>query len=160
MAVSWKTPLLIKFSVPNVRDFILSLPAKEIALPDEVQKSLLSQSCDPKEVVLQLQVKQVSLEKPDGETKALIRCLARKCKDSDRHDVFQHLREITPAGTTGEFLISEVLCCQFSFLIFTYYLGSIPKGSPRLKISFVILFCVQSQIALWALKGMRPCACA
>ena len=117
--------------------FILFLPAKEIALPDEVQKSLLSQSCDAQEVVLQLQVKQASLEQPDCETKALIRCLARKCKDSDRHDVFQHLREITPAGTTGEFLIGEVSCWQFSFHIFTYYLGLISKGSPRLKITFV-----------------------
>lgn len=114
--------------------FILFLPAKEIALPDEVQKSLLSQSCDAKEIVLQLHVKQASLEQPDCETKALIRCLARKSKDSDRHDVFQHLREITPAGTTGEFLISEVSCWQFSFHIFTYYLGLIPTGIPRLKI--------------------------
>ena len=45
-------------------------------------------------------MKQASLEQPDCETKALIRCLARKSKDSGRHDVFQHLREITPAGTT------------------------------------------------------------
>jgi len=95
--------------------FLLFLPAKEIALPDEVKKSLLSQSCDAKEVILQLQLKQASLEQPDCETKALIRCLARKSKDSDRHDVFQHLRKITPAGTTGELL---VLCCQFPFHIY------------------------------------------
>ena len=72
-------------------------------------------------------MKQASLEQPDCETKALIRCLAKKSKDSDRRDVFQHLREITPAGTTGEFFTSEVSCCQFSFHIFTYYLGLIPK---------------------------------
>ena len=30
-----------------------------------------------------------------------------------------------------------------------------PKGSPRLKLPFV--FCVQSQIAVWALRRMRPC---
>jgi len=88
--------------------FLLFLPAKEIALPDEVKKSLLSQSCDAKEVILQLQLKQASLEQPDCETKALIRCLAKKSKDSDRHDVFQHLRKITPAGTTGP-LLSEQL---------------------------------------------------
>ena len=94
---------------------ILFLSAKEIALPDEVQESLVSQSCDAKVIVLQLQTKQASLEQPDCQTKALIRCLARKSKDLDRHDVFQYLREITPAGTTGEFFISEVSCCQFSF---------------------------------------------
>jgi len=92
--------------------FPLSLVTKEIALPGEVQDSLLSQSCGAKEIVLKLkenmQLEQASLEEPDSETKALIRCLARKSKDSNRLDVFQHLREITPAGTTGEFVISEV----------------------------------------------------
>ncbi|KAL9963773.1 hypothetical protein ACROYT_G027313 [Oculina patagonica] len=79
--------------------------SKEIALPGKVQESLLSQSCDAKEVVLQfkesLQLDQASLEQPEPETKTLIRSLARKAKDSKRLDVFDHLRKITPAGTTG-----------------------------------------------------------
>ena len=50
----------------------------------------------------QLHVKHDSLEHPDPETKRLIRCLARKAKHSDRLDVVKYLREITPAGTTGE----------------------------------------------------------
>jgi len=86
--------------------FLLFSPAKEIALPDEVQESLHSQSCDAREVVIQLQLKQASsLEELDSATKALIRGLAKKSKDSNRVDVFEHLREITPAGTTGEFVI-------------------------------------------------------
>ncbi|KAL9963881.1 hypothetical protein ACROYT_G027434 [Oculina patagonica] len=82
--------------------------SKEVALPGEVQESLLSQSCDAKEVVLQLgemmQLDQASLEEPKPETKTVIRSLARKAKDSNRLDVFEHLREITPAGTTGPLL--------------------------------------------------------
>ena len=84
----------------------LFLGNKEIALPCEVQKVLLSQTCDAKEVVLQLkeslQLDRASLEHPGPGTKTLIRCFAREAKDSNRLDVFEHLREITPAGTTGE----------------------------------------------------------
>ena len=76
-----------------------------------VEKSVLSRSCDAKEVVLKLKeslrLDQTSLEKPDSETKQLIRCLARKAKDSNRSDVFEHLREIAPAGTTGESIIDQ-----------------------------------------------------
>ncbi|KAL9963891.1 hypothetical protein ACROYT_G027446 [Oculina patagonica] len=82
--------------------------SKEVALPGEVQESLLSQSCDAKEVVLQvgktMQLDQSSLEQLEPETKKLIRCFARKAKDANRLDVFEHLREITPAGTTGPLL--------------------------------------------------------
>ena len=92
--------------------FLLFLATKEIALPGEVYESLLSQSCDAREVVLHLrenmQLEQACLEQPDSETKTLIRYLARKAKDSNRLDVFEHLREITPAGTTGESAISDV----------------------------------------------------
>ena len=96
-----------RFSSSNtLPDFSIIFPTKEIALPDEVQESLHSQSCDAREVVIQLQLKQASsLEELDSATKALIRGLAKKSKDSNRVDVFEHLREITPAGTTGEFVI-------------------------------------------------------
>ena len=86
--------------------FAIFLATREVALPGEVYESLLSRSCDAKEVVLQMrdtmQLEQASLEQPDSETKTLIRCLARTAKDSNRLDVFEHLREITPAGTTGK----------------------------------------------------------
>ena len=79
---------------------------KVLALPSKALESLFSQSSDPKEFVLQLkhcmQLDQASLEKPDPETKRLIRCLATKAKQSNRLDVIEQLREITPAGTTGE----------------------------------------------------------
>lgn len=80
--------------------------SKEVNLPDEVLESLSSQSCDAKEVVLQLgktvPLDQASLQELEPETKPMIRCLARQAKNSNRFDVFEHLREITPAGTTGE----------------------------------------------------------
>ncbi|XP_068722471.1 uncharacterized protein [Montipora capricornis] len=86
--------------------------SKKIAIPDQIVAALLSQSCDAKEIVLQLRetikVEEASLEQPDSETKTLIRCVATKAKESNRLDVFKHLREITPAGCTGP-LLSENL---------------------------------------------------
>ncbi|XP_020622236.1 uncharacterized protein LOC110059849 isoform X1 [Orbicella faveolata] len=59
---------------------------KAIALPDMVRKSLLSQSCDSKEIVNQfkesLKLSQASLEMPDDETKKWIRSLAREANAS------------------------------------------------------------------------------
>ena len=70
----------------------------------------MSPSCDPKEIVLQLKenlhLDQTDLEKPTPETTRMIRCFAETAKDSKRIDVVKHLREITPAGTTGEFACS------------------------------------------------------
>ena len=101
----------------------LFIGSKAIALPCKIQESLLCQSSDAKQVVLQLQETlqpdQASLEEPGPETKQLIRCLARAAKDSNRHDVFEHLREITPAGTTGE-SDTEISCYQI--LVFPFYL--------------------------------------
>ncbi|KAL9965623.1 hypothetical protein ACROYT_G029452 [Oculina patagonica] len=81
---------------------------KEFALPGEVQESLLSQSCDASEVVRQLgktvPLDLASLRELEPETKTLVRCLASQAKDSNRIDVFEHLREIVPAGTTGPLL--------------------------------------------------------
>lgn len=81
---------------------------KSLSLPGKVVESL-SHSPDPKEVVLQLKetlhLDQTSLKHPEPETKQLIRCLAKRAKHSNRLDVVRHLREITPAGTTGELVI-------------------------------------------------------
>ena len=86
------------------------IESKAIALPIKVQESILSQSSDAREVVRQLQETlqpdQASLREPGLETKQMIRCLATTAKDLNRLDVFEHLREITPAGTSGEFGIS------------------------------------------------------
>ena len=68
--------------------------------------TLMPQLCDTKEVLPQLkdllQLDEASLEQPDPETKRLMRCLANKAKRSNRLDLVRKLREITPAGTTGE----------------------------------------------------------
>jgi len=83
------------------------IESKAIALPIEVQEYLLCQTSDAREVVHQLQKTlqpdQASLQEPGLETRQWIRCLARAAKDTNRLDVFEHLREITPAGTCGEF---------------------------------------------------------
>ena len=93
--------------------YFSSIASKAIALPCNVQESLLCRTSDAREVVRQLQETlqqdQASLKEPGPETKQLIRCLARTAKDSNRLDVLKHLREITPAGTTGESDI-EISC--------------------------------------------------
>ena len=75
-------------------------------------ESLLSESADPNEIVLQLQqslqLHQASLEDPGPDTKKLIRCLVLKAKRAHRLDVVKHLREITPAGTTGKLDINNI----------------------------------------------------
>ena len=67
----------------------------------------MSQTCDSRKVVLQLanclQLDEVSLAQPNSETKRLIRWVANKAKQSNRLDVVRELRDVTPAGTTGEF---------------------------------------------------------
>ena len=83
---------------------------KSVTLPGIVVESLLSPSCDPKEIVLQLKenfhLEQKDLEKPTPETTRMIRWFAETAKNSKRIDIVKHLREITPAGTTGEFACS------------------------------------------------------
>ena len=49
-----------------------------------------------------LKLHQATLERPDDETKKLIRCLAREANVSGELDVVKSLRNISPAGTTGE----------------------------------------------------------
>ena len=50
-----------------------------------------------------LQLEPASLNSPEPETKSMIRGLALRAKSEKRDDLVRHLREITPAGTTGEF---------------------------------------------------------
>ena len=87
-------------------NYLSFIGSEAIALPCEVEESLLCRTSDAREVVRQLQETmqpdQASLKEPEPETKQLIRCLARTAINSNRLDVLEHLREITPAGTTGE----------------------------------------------------------
>ena len=91
----------------STRSIPLESEDKSVTLPANVVESLMSPSCDPKEIVLQLKenlhLDQTDLEKPTTEITRMIRCFAETAKDSKRIDVVKHLREITPAGTTGEF---------------------------------------------------------
>ena len=68
----------------------------------------MSRSCDPKEIALQakesLHLDKKCLEQPNRETKRTIRYLEKRAMDLNRIDVVNFLREITPAGTTGEFV--------------------------------------------------------
>ena len=77
-----------------------------MAVRSSVFEHLSSKSCDAKLVVSKLKetlrLDQASLEQPDSDTKKQIRCLAREASRFNRPDVVEYLREITPAGTTGE----------------------------------------------------------
>ena len=101
------------------RSIPLESEDKSLTLPGNVVESLASPSCDPKEIVLQLKenlhLDQTDLEQPTPETTRMIRCFAATAKDSKRIDVVKHLREITPAGTTGEFA-SSILLSVNSFI--------------------------------------------
>ena len=96
----------------STRSIPLESEDKSVTLPGNVVESLVSPSCDPKEIVLLLKenfhLDQTDLEKPNPETKRMIRCFAATAKDSKRIDVVKHLREITPAGTTGELTLLTV----------------------------------------------------
>ena len=77
-----------------------------LALPSGVLEALQLETCDANDVVARLQgglsLEQTSLEQPDPETKRKIRCLCMRAKDGNRLDFVKQLREIVPAGTTGE----------------------------------------------------------
>ena len=85
---------------------ILGNQEKALAVRSSVFEHLSSKSCDAELVVSKLKetlrLDQASLEQPDSDTKKQIRCLAREASRSNRPDVVEFLREITPAGTTGE----------------------------------------------------------
>lgn len=85
---------------------IPEIEEKVIAVPAEVLNSLRSRACGAGKIVAQLrEILQLDLrsrEEPKLATKRLIRDLATKAKQEGRHDVLELLREIVPAGTTGE----------------------------------------------------------
>ena len=87
---------------------ILGNQEKALAVRSSVLEHLFSESCDAKLVVSRLmetiQLDQASLEQPDSDTKKRIRFWAREACRCGRLDVVEYLKEITPAGTTGEYL--------------------------------------------------------
>ena len=84
---------------------------KDLALPESINTSIqsipLNSASDVKDIVVQfreaLQLEPASLVSPEPETRIMIRALALRAKSEKRDDLVRHLREITPAGTTGEF---------------------------------------------------------
>ena len=85
---------------------ILGNQEKALAVCSSVFEHLSSKSCDAELVVSKLKetlrLDQASLEQPDSDSKKQIRCFAREASRCNRPDVVEYLREITPAGTTGE----------------------------------------------------------
>ena len=84
---------------------------KGLALPENIKTSIqsipLNSESDVKDIVIQFQealkLVPASLTSPEPKTKSMIRCLVLRAKSEKRDDLVRHLREITPAGTTGEF---------------------------------------------------------
>ncbi|XP_074612399.1 uncharacterized protein LOC141866762 [Acropora palmata] len=106
----------------KTRELTINLTESEdrsLALPGNVVESLVSPSCDPKEIVLKLKeslhLDQADLEKPSAETTRMVRCLAATAKYSNRIDLVKHLREIMPAGTTGPLLPGKLDICDIPF---------------------------------------------
>lgn len=98
--ISSLTTLPNKICVPEVEESAL-------ALPGELLRSLLSRNIEAKDVIARLldilHLEQESLQIPQPGTKRLLRNLAKVAKEMNRLDVFDFLRKITPAGTTGNF---------------------------------------------------------
>ena len=81
-------------------------------------KTLTTRTCDASDVVAQFQqslsLGNLLLEQPDPDTKKRIRYLCLRAKAANKPEVVEKLREITPAGTTGELKytftdVSEIL---------------------------------------------------
>ena len=77
-----------------------------VVLCGGVLEALATQACDASEVVAQFQqslsLENSSLKQPDPDTKKKIRYLCFKAKTANKPEVVKKLREIIPAGTTGE----------------------------------------------------------
>ena len=107
-------------------NLILANKERALAVRSNVFDHLTSKICDAKQIVDQLQEtlewNQASLEQPNHEEKKWIRSLTRKARRSERLDVVEHVREITPAGTTGECLFcSSVFFIIFIFIFFFHF---------------------------------------
>ena len=85
---------------------------KSLTLPDGVLQTIQCQSSDCNDIVARFQEylqlsDPAALENPEPETKRWIRCLATTAKSQNRKDLVEHLRTMTPAGTTGEFVTAD-----------------------------------------------------
>ena len=89
---------------------ILGQEESVLSLPDKVLESV--QTMDTADVVDEfkrsLEIEEASLQQPDDNTKRWVRCLFKTAVSKQRDDLVQHLRKVTPAGTTGTF-------CRFDY---------------------------------------------
>ncbi|XP_078360035.1 uncharacterized protein LOC144644434 isoform X1 [Oculina patagonica] len=78
----------------------------DLSLPAKVLESL--QTNDAADVVDEFQsslkIDEASLRQPDAGTKGWVRCLFKTAVREKKLDLVEHLRQITPAGTTGPVL--------------------------------------------------------
>ena len=114
--ISSVTTLPNKICIPEVEE-------SAFALPDELLRSLLSRPIEAEDVIARL-LNMFHLEweslamNPQPRTRHLLRMLARVAKDMNRLDVFDFLRKIAPAGTTGNcFFMQRVFNQPFILLI-------------------------------------------
>ena len=103
--------LILLFVISIRSNHFQGTKRKDLALPESIKTSIqsipLNSESDVKDIVIQfreaLQLEPASLVTPEPETKSMIRGLALRAKSEKRDDLVRHLREITPAGTSGEF---------------------------------------------------------
>ena len=99
-----------------VLNYFQGTKRKDLVLPESIKASIqsipLNSGIDVKDVVIQFQealkLEPTSISNPEPETKSMIHGLALRAKSEERCDLVRHLREITPAGTTGEFKEDEI----------------------------------------------------
>lgn len=74
----------------------LSLPAKVL---ESLQTNDAADVAD--EFQSSLKIDEASLRQPDAGTRGWVRCLFKTAVREKKFDLVEHLRQITPAGTTG-----------------------------------------------------------
>ena len=100
----------------------------------------MSRTCDPEEILQQLMqnlnLDKTCLKEPTPETTTMIRCFVAQAKISNRIDVVKDLRDIVPAGTSGEFTWSSIQhLVEICRLVYTSHLclvtGVVASGCRR-----------------------------
>ena len=123
----WKKKCICQPRYRNIsknffNNLILANKERALAVRSSVFDHLTSKVYDAKQIVHRLQEtlewNQASLEQPNREAKKWIRSLTREARRSERLDVVKYLREITPAGTTGECVFCSSV---FLFLFFSFF---------------------------------------
>ena len=146
--------LILLFVISIRSNHFQGTKRKDLALPESIKTSIqsipLNSESDVKDIVIQfreaLQLEPASLVSPEPETKSMIRGLALRAKSEKRDDLVRHLREITPAGTSGEFKMIFFAFRGNRFLRYKKVLTqassqcNIKVMSTRARFYFVVVF--------------------